>query len=156
MAWLSVEWYQGLCMTDWQKGEYSKGYKMKDLISSLWGDDGSDAAPDTPLWIWINFWNCWTSLGFCSPCFSLLQSYFCSVVSGGHIAICVFTTTCSCIPVGESSKGDEPGEVGGSVTRAVCWPLACRTNMSKPFQLAPGEQLRWRTDVGVLHSVELV
>lgn len=69
----------------------------------------------------------------------------------------VFITTCSCIPVGKASKGDEPGEVGGVVViRAVCWPLAHRSTTSKPFQLAPGEQLWWRTDVGLLHSVELV
>lgn len=39
----------------------------------------------------------------------------CRAVSGGHIS--VFITTCSCIPVEEASKGDEPGEVGGI---AVC------------------------------------
>lgn len=39
--------------------------------------------------------------------------------------------------------------------RTVCCPLACWSTMSKPFQLAPREQLWWRTDIG-LHSVEIV
>lgn len=106
MAWSSAEWNQGLCVTDCQKGECSRDYKIKHLISSQWDDGRSDAAPDTGLW--TNFWNRWSTLGFCSLCFSLSQSYFCSALSGGHTAICVFISTCSSIPVGEASKGDEP------------------------------------------------
>lgn len=138
MTWSSAEWNQGLCMTDWQKGECSGDYERKDLVSSQWDDGGSNAAPDTPLWIWANFWNCWTSLGFCSPCFSLSQSYLWSTLSGGRIAICVFNAACSCIPVGEASKGDEPREVGGIVTGTLCWTLACRTTMSKPSSWQQG------------------
>lgn len=76
-------------MTDGQKEECSRGYKDKrfSIITVSWW------------WIrccsWhttlnLDFWNCWTNLGFCCPCFSLLHGCFCSVVSGAHVAICFY------------------------------------------------------------------
>lgn len=52
---------------------------------------------------------------FCCPYFSLLHSYFCSVVSGAHVAICVYLHFFLHL-LGEASKGGESGKVRGTGT----------------------------------------